>query len=197
MRIAKQILFFYCFTAALFITTSGIATSKSLQQLSLQLIFLPVTLYFIVTLIKKLLHKNHTQEAPKAGFRIKTTLFVFCVFLVLLLISVMQVTSHQTPIGQKVVIKKPTAPTTPVSHLSPSPQEKEQEYILIKTDEDNTKVNIREEATVSAKILEKTTNNQKYPLIKIEKKWYKILLNDGKEGYVNSEFAATVSENSE
>lgn len=197
MRFAKQILFFYCFAAALFITASGIATSKSLQQLSLQLIFLPVTIYFIVTLIKKLLHKNHTQEPPKAGFRIKTALLIICVFLVLLLISVMQVASHPTPIGQKVGIKKPTAPTRPTSFLSPSPQEKKQEYILIKTDEDNTKVNIREEATVSAKILEKTTQNQKYPLINIEGKWYKILLNNGKEGYINSEFATTVSENSE
>lgn len=147
----------------------------------MQAIFLPVPLYFAFTLLSQIKNKGQNQES--LSLRKKTTLVFIILFFLMLSGSIVGIT--KTNKQEEFLLPSPI----PTSTSSPAKEKAEKKYIVIKTDEENVKVNIREEASKSAKILLKASNGQKFALQEIQKEWYKILLDNGSFGYIHKDFA--------
>ncbi|MFH1536287.1 MAG: SH3 domain-containing protein [Patescibacteria group bacterium] len=190
--IAKKILLYYCFLFAVFITVSGIIVSKSQEQVLLQLIFLPVTVFLGFMILKDLRQKKHNQKDEKPTekhFRItKTFIFAMLIFCILVTVSVSRIvqntrlkTTSSYPQQDVKGVSLPTQAITP----SPTP------YVIIRPNDQRSKINIRISPLTSAKVIKKAEYDEKYPLAQEEEKWYKIILEDGTFGYVSKEISIT------
>jgi uncharacterized protein YgiM (DUF1202 family) len=203
MDLLKKLLLGYCSLFALFLFLSGIVSSKTPQGLIPQLVFLPVVGFFIYTLITSILQRNrakqsieHTQDEPKSPFKRSSLILILAVLLMLLSVSIIN------------IIKKPSMPDLDNRSLSKQinnekikdgillPSSKEKTSIRIIGDDDTTTINIREAATISATIISKTHRDQLFSVITKSGDWYKVLLEDGRNGFINSKFASEVKKES-
>jgi hypothetical protein len=97
MRLASSIFFFYCLILAVFISVSGFITGSNQGQLLFQLIFLPVTFYFLLTAGRSLKRSKvkDKQGPPLGGInlsdRSSTVIFAMVLLLILVLISLYRI----------------------------------------------------------------------------------------------------------
>ncbi len=191
MNIVKKLLFYYCLIFAFFLLIMGVANSKTIEQLFFQVIFFPVPAYFAFTFIRQLGQKNTNHDSP-LPLRKKTALFVFVIFFFLVATSIMQITQKGETVDLQTSMQKAKKPEATM-RISPTTTPQKIIYVVVKTDAENIKVNIREQASEAAKVLQKVTRNEKFPLVAEDAKWYKIVLTDGSFGFIYKDLAITVS----
>ncbi len=181
MSVIKKIFFYYCFFIAVFITISVAIVGIQARNSLLFVLFLPVIYYFVNTLIKQ-------KRTPHAASK-KEAVIVALFFLALLSVGffhiVRTVSTPAKPLSfapPKNIVKIPT-PTRDAKN-----ETKNQTVITIETGKDISYANIRQDATVSAKIIDKAVNGQRFSSLRQEDGWYNIILEDGKTGWVHKRF---------
>lgn len=66
MKLTAKILLIYCFLMSVFVTISGFISARTTSDYLFQLIFLPVTLYFVVRTVRmKNLDIDLTEKQPE------------------------------------------------------------------------------------------------------------------------------------
>ncbi len=66
MKLTAKILLLYCFLMSAFVTISGFISARTISDYLFQLIFLPVTLYFVVRTVRmKNLDIDLTEKQPE------------------------------------------------------------------------------------------------------------------------------------
>lgn len=175
---ASKIFLFLVTAAAIFISISGFLTSGG-QNIVFQLLFLPVTLLLVYTSYSLIKHSTLEVVLPekKGGL-----FFYLVIFFALAIIAVSNVAKLRQKEVQPASEEK-TAIFTP----SPTPTPVAEKMLTIKTENPKTKVNIREAPSTSSKVIGKVLGNEQFVLIKKEKDWYKIKLEDG-FGYIYKDY---------
>ncbi len=188
MKYLKTLLFIYCILFTSLLLASGIATATSPNQILLLLIFLPVTLHFLITIVQMVKQRNHSEEiTPEPKSRKKSvfsTLFVLFLFFSLLSISIIQILNEDTTKkdGTESPKKQLILPSPPIS--SPSAQ-----FIQIISDDPTSLVHVRKEATTSALSLTKVKPKTTFPLVAKKDDWYEIQFDKTQRGFVYKDFA--------
>lgn len=120
--------------------------------------------------------------------------------------------SHRTLLSRAVlgITEKQILPSTEKKEVTPTPQHeviheiepttpkeiKQNPIITIRTEDGSSIVNIRQEATTSAKLIGKAKHGDTFALISKDSDWYQIKLSSGSAGFVSARFVAG-DENSE
>ncbi len=173
----KQILFYYCFLIALFITVSGILSSQNSSQLLFQLLFLPVTLYFCYSVLVQIIDKKTSLlPSPKINRRAIIITSVFFIFLFVM--------------SFLAVVKKPinNKKTAPKIVLTPSPKSEKFSYVILKEEFKTDKINIRQIPSTSGKIVSTMESKRQYQIVAKQDSWYQILIDSKSRGFVSDKF---------
>lgn len=180
-KISTKIFLYFCTLAALFVSVSGFLTARGIEAYIFQLVFLPVTLFLLISTIKSLVNKNYS-----IGINISVNkAVVFTVlFIILSGISIKSILNKQkqtpeTP-NETIVLAPSASPEINVP----------KNYLTIKSPSPNLLVNIRASNSTSSEILEEAEDGKKYEYINSENNWYEIVLEDGKSGWVFSTYAS-------
>jgi uncharacterized protein YgiM (DUF1202 family) len=174
MKLYQKILFYYCVVISLLITVSGVLSSQTTTQLLMQLIFLPVTIYFCYTFLVQFLEKSTTKKEMKAS---RFSLVITAIFF-LLLFTLSMVKLIKSP----QLVKKIPDKIIPTQSLKPTPIL----YIQLKKEFSQDKINVREKPTKDAKIIGQM-ENKLYRLIASQSGWIEIEFNQTK-GFVSDQF---------
>lgn len=171
----KYILFFYSLTLALFISVSGFLGTKKPEEMTIQLIFLPVVLYFFIKALKVF------RKKEGLGGSLGKEAAIFSILILVMLVGI--------NIKRVFFENKPVSPTAiPISNPSPTPEEKLKKVIIV-IEDGSPSVNIRAKATIYSEILNKADAGNTFELMEDEKEWFKIKLDEEKEGYVSKRYA--------
>ncbi len=199
MKISQKIFFVYCAVLALFISISGILNIKNIETALFQLAFLPVPIYFLVSTIRYLIQrKKHKKKKGKknlplgSGFSLGSgrTTFVIIIFLLLLATSI-----------RRILTIKNNSPDTEIQkegvNINEFIVEKPKKYVLIKSDDASTEVNVRNSASTASKILGKVSVDEKYEFVSEDGTWFEIVFDEELTGWVHKNYAIMAEENSE
>lgn len=176
----KKFLFYYCFIISLFITISGIIASREIGQLLLQLLFLPVTVYFSYTVLVQIIDKKSTQKFnSKANkFGIILTVVIFILLLIGSLFSIIN-TSKIKP----KVVKKSLNLTT-----SPSPKSNKVSSVTLKQEYKTDKINVRNQPSTTGSIIGRFDQSKTYQFVANKDGWTEIIFDDKTHGFVNNKY---------
>ena len=177
MKNYKKILFYYCFAIALFISISGILTSQNTTALLFQLLFIPITVYFVYSVLIQFIDKKtkptKSSSINRGGFFITIVLF-----LLLFVTSVVRIVKKPHQENKQVV---------PVI-LSPSPKPIITPYLMVRSDYQKDIINVRQSPTLASKIIGSMDKEKKYQIVSKINEWYEILFENEKHGFVNEAF---------
>jgi hypothetical protein len=178
-KLSKKILFYYCTLFSITVAVSGIILNLNSERLVFQLVFLPVPLFFITLLVSELKRKNTNTEGSRTNpIGVATVLILF-----LLLFGIGFYNAFTArPIQKVTTEKKQTSQIT-----TPTPTIPKERILIVKTDFESSMVNIREEASKSAKIVAKIQSGKNFTILSEEEGWYKIQLNKEETGWINKE----------
>lgn len=91
-NLLKNLLLFYSTVASIFITVSGLMTAPNESGLALQAIFLPVTLYFVLTSIATIKAslgiKDAETQAPASTGSKRRLIVSLVIFVILVLLAI-------------------------------------------------------------------------------------------------------------
>ena len=188
MKYLKTLLFIYCIVFTSLLLASGIATATSLNQVLLLLVFFPVALHFLITIVQMVKQRNHSEEItpePKSRKkRVFSILFILFLFFSLLSISIVQILNKSAVETDKEVLPKKQISLPSPSISSPSAQ-----FIQIISDDPTSLVHVRKEATTSEISLTKVKPQTTFPLVGKRDDWYEIQLDKTQTGFVYKDFA--------
>lgn len=74
MSKASTLLLYYCAVIALFLSASGFLTAKSTEGYAFQLLFLPITLYFVFAVVRNL--KSRSLDVTLSGRTVAVIIFL-------------------------------------------------------------------------------------------------------------------------
>lgn len=181
---ASKIFLFLVTAIAIFISISGFLTSGG-QNIVFQLLFLPVTLYLVYSSFVVIKHSNLevVLSQKKGGL-----FFYLVVFFALAIIAV----NNFAKLRQK---ETPTTSEeeTKILTLSPTPTVVAEKILTVKTENPETKINIREDPSTASKVIGKVLGNEEFVFIGKEGDWYQIKFNNG-FGYIHQDYAAVSEE---
>lgn len=175
----KYILFFYSLALALFIGISGFLGTKKPENMTIQLIFLPVVLYFFIKALRVLRKKESLD-----GRLGKEAMF----FSILILTILIGINIKRVFFENKTVSLTPIQTTVPTSNPSPTPKEILKKVKIVIEDK-SPSVNIRKKATIYSEILKKVEAGNIFEFVEEEKEWFKIKLDEKVFGYVAKKYA--------
>jgi len=92
MTKASTLLLYYCTLFALFLSVSGFLTAKTSEGLIFQALFLPITLYLLVSVFRNL--KSRTLDVNLSGRTTAIVIFLI-IFAILLAISVKNILTQR------------------------------------------------------------------------------------------------------
>lgn len=199
MKISQKIFFVYCAILALFISISGILNIKGIETALFQLAFLPVPIYFLAS-IGRYLIQNNKQGKKKdktdlplgTGFSLgKGRLtFVIILFLILLATSARRILTN--------TINPPEVENQREGiNIKEYIVEQPKKFVLIKTDDASSEINVREESSTASKILGKVTVGEQYEYVSENETWFKIVFDEKLTGWVHKDYAVMAEENNE
>ncbi len=203
MKIIANILFYYCALLSIALLASSFLANDSNRIF--QLIFLPVTVYFVYKFIANFRNKNRDTENI---LRRRTILIGYAVLFVGLTGAALGTIYAKPDLLSPAVISNDPQITTPSSdlekNLSPSkvtetlitrqtenPEgaglKKELIIVKIKTNEPDGIVNVRQTPSPDSAVVGTVNNGQTFVLVDANRKegWYKIKLDEDKEGWVD------------
>lgn len=177
----KKILFYYCLLLALFISISGIISSKNTSSLLFQLFFMPITIYFIYSVLIQFFDKK-TKPIISSTINRGTLFITIVLFLFLVVTSIIRITK-----------KPPKLTKQPVKIvLSPSPKLVITPYLRVKSEYLKDVINVRKSATSTSTIIGILDTGKKYQIISKKDRWYEIIYDQGLNGFVNEKFISTL-----
>jgi uncharacterized protein YgiM (DUF1202 family) len=181
---ASKIFLFLVTATAIFISASGLLTSKG-QNIIFQLLFLPVTLFLIYSSLTALRQSSLevVLSEKKSGL-----LLYSVIFFVLVIVGV----NNVAQLGQKG-----TLPTNQEDHplliSSPTPTAPAEKTLTTKTESAGAKINVRVAPSISAAVITKVFGNEHLTFLGEEGDWYRIKIEDD-FGYIHKDYAI-VSDN--
>lgn len=183
-NLTSKIFLFLVTATAIFITISGFLTSGG-ENLIFQILFLPVTAYLIYASFQAIKHTNlEVILSQKRG----GLFFYLLLFFALAIIAVSNITQSKEkelpPVSQEETILPSPSPT-----LTPQAKEK----VIIKTENADDEVNLREAPSTASKIIGKVGQGEEFILIQKEGDWYQIKFEDG-FGYLYKEYATILKD---
>jgi len=195
MRLTQNIFLGYCVIFSVLLILSVAAASKTLTSLILPVFFLPIAGYFFIEIAlkikqSKLKSGSSSSDTKSFSFTSKEFLGALLLFLFLIGSSLIRILSS-SPTSELI---------SPLSSLLPnsvSPESLDQtaspssslQVIRIKTEDQQSLVNIRQEASATAEVIFKAKHGQIFPLVAKHNDWYEIILEKGIKGFVNSQFS--------
>ncbi|OGY12845.1 MAG: hypothetical protein A3A58_01505 [Candidatus Blackburnbacteria bacterium RIFCSPLOWO2_01_FULL_41_27] len=210
MKIVAHILFYYCALLSIALLASSFLANDSNRIY--QLIFLPVTVYFVYKFITNFRNKNRDTENI---LRRRTILIGYAVLFVSLTGAALGTIYAKPDLLSPAVTSNSSQITTPSSdlekNLSPSkvtetlitrqtenPEEtglkKKITIVKIKTNEPDGIVNVRQTPSADSVVVGTANNGQTFILVDADRKegWYKIKLDEDKEGWVDYRYIEKV-----
>jgi hypothetical protein len=196
MSKVSNIFFYYCTIVALFITVSGFLASKALEGHAFQLIFLPITLYFVFAVMRNLaawVRKSKTGPTLDVTLSGKKAVIVafFIIFLTLLTIAIKNIFLSK---GSKIEHNTPPLVTENSQSLdkehvlvfkAETSNEAPLQTLTVTADSPTSFVNIRQEPSISSTIIGRASNAQEFSYIQLSGEWYEIVLENGQKGYIH------------
>ncbi|MBU0572679.1 SH3 domain-containing protein [Patescibacteria group bacterium] len=199
MKISQKIFFVYCAILALFISISGILNITSIETALLQLVFLPVPIYFLVSIGRYLIqNKNRKKTKNKEGLPLGSgfslgkgrVVFVVIIFLLLLATSARRIlTTNKTPAEAE--------PQKEGVNINEYIVEEPKKFVLIRSDDASSEINVREESSTASEILGKVVVNEKYEYVSENENWFEIVFDEELTGWVHKDYAIIAEENNE
>ncbi len=199
MKISQKIFFVYCAILALFISISGIINIKTMETALFQLAFLPVPIYFLVS-IGRYLIQNKKQKKKKdkenlplgSGFSLEKGRIVFVIILFLLLLA----------IGARRILTNDSSPTAVETqregiNINEYIVEQPKKFVLIKSDDASSEINVREESSTTSNILGKVTVGEQYEYVSESETWFEIIFDEELTGWVHKDYAIMAEEYNE
>lgn len=176
-----------CTFLSVVISLSGTVLINDLTSLIFQLLFLPVTVYLLITSINVIFFKGKNIPdmhfaTSKAFITISLITFVIIsVFVVKNIRSKQTSDSVQNKETNTTVIKVNTDKTNEVDSSEIDTEIKE---ITLYSDIPNELISIRENPTENAKIIKQGTTGAKFELLSETDEWYEIKIDENKNGWV-------------
>jgi hypothetical protein len=191
MRVHRKYLLYYCTLFALFVTASGLVTTRTTEWLISQAIFLPVTAFLVISTIsefrgiKKL---GRDSSGVLISHKNKKLIVVFLLFLVLVSIAIVNLKFNgvSDPYSSNNIVTEAELnefEATSSSESSPSAQE-QNKRVKIKIEDGSSEVNIREKATIFSPVIATALDGDEYVLLTEDVEFYEIELEGGKSGWI-------------
>lgn len=199
MKISQKIFFVYCAILALFISISGIINIKSIETALFQLAFLPVPIYFLISIVRYLI-QNKKQKKKKdkgglplgSGFTLGKGRITFVVIIFLLLLA----TS-----GRRILTNRNNPPEVETQregiNIKEYIVEEPKKFVLIKADDASSEINVREKPSTASNILGKATVGEQYEYISENEIWFEIVFDEELTGWVHKDYAIIAEESNE
>jgi len=195
MKISQKIFFVYCAILALFISISGILNIKGIETALFQLAFLPVPIYFLVS-IGRYLIQNKKQKKKKgkvdlplgSGFSLGKGRLTFVIILFLVLFAT---SAH------RILTNINNPPETEGQREGINIKEyiiEPKKFVLIKADDASSEINVREESSTASKILGKVNVGEQYEYVSENEIWFEIVFNEESTGWVHKDYAIMAEE---
>jgi uncharacterized protein YgiM (DUF1202 family) len=172
-----------CTLLSVLASVSGVLSIKKIEDLIFQLLFLPVTLFFIFETISVLfINKKPLSETLFQG---KKGLFTFAL-VALVAASIFKILSFTKP----KEIKEEPSPSPLVIHkeITPTKEPTKGPSITIKTNNPETLVNLRKDPTTTSEIIGNLKSGEEYILISQKGDWYQIKIDDSLSGWVFKDY---------
>ena len=199
MKVSQKIFFVYCAVLALFISISGILNAKSIETALFQLAFLPVPIYFLVS-IGRYLIQNKKQKKKKdkeslplgSGFSLEKSRIIFVTILFLLLLA----------IGARRILTNDSSPPVVETqregiNINEYIVEQPKKFVLIKSDDASSEINVREESSTASNILGKVPVDEQYEYVSESEAWFEIIFDEELTGWVHKDYAIIAEESNE
>jgi len=197
MKISQKIFFVYCAILALFISTSGILNITGIETALFQLVFLPVPIYFLVSIIKYLIQnkkrkktKNKKDIPLGSGFSLGKGRVVFVVVLFLLLLATSArriLTTNNTPAEAE--------PQREGVNISEYIVEDSKKFVLIVSEDASSEINVRKKSSTASEILGKVSVDEQYEYVSENEGWFEIIFEEEVTGWVHKDYAIMAEEN--
>lgn len=190
MSKVSNIFLYYCAAVAVFITVSGFIASKTVEGYAFQLIFLPITLYFIFAVLRNLAawvkkaETGPTLDVTLSGKR-TTLIAFFLIFLALLALGVSNIFFRD---GKQI---EQNVPSTAIQNADNSDKANSSQTLTVIAESPSALVNIRQKPDTSSPIVGRATVGQEFSFTQLSGEWYEIVLENGQKGYIHKDFAET------
>lgn len=99
MSKASTLLLYYCTLIALFLSVSGFLTARTTESLIFQVMFLPITLYFLIGVFRNL--KSKTLDVILSGRSTAIAVFII-IFTILLALAAKNILGQPGPNTEQV-----------------------------------------------------------------------------------------------
>jgi len=171
-----------CTILAWAISVTGLATVRHPQDVTLHLVFLPVTAFLTISSVREILHFRSPPEVS-LGHRWFQLTILAAIFIALLSLGWRSL-NQQPPASQAsspMVLTRSDLPT-------PTPQIP---LLTITHPDPTAQINIRTQPATTSSLLLKASVGTTYPLEASDSGWFRISLPDGSSGWVHSDYATT------
>lgn len=211
MKISAKILLYYCTLLSLALLASSFLAKD--KNPVFQLIFLPVAIYFVYKFITNFKNKNHDAENV---LKRRTILIGYAVLFIGLTGAALgtiyanpkllspagtgsspQITPGNPDLEKNLSPKNVTETLiTRHTEKGETTSQKKLTLVKIKTNEPDGIVNVRQAPSPDSQVVGTAESGQTFVLIDADRKegWYKIKLDDDKEGWVDYRYIEKVEE---
>jgi len=181
-EIAARTFLLLCTIMATIASISGVLNIKTTQDLIFQVLFLPVSLFFIFETIQVFfLNKKPLAESLFSG---RKPILIFSLSLLIIVVAIKSLNLTRP--------KETKLETTPIPVLSstptPQPTKDNLPKITIKTKNPQTIVNLREAPSTNSEIIGGLKSGQVYSLIEEKGDWYNIKIDENTKGWVYKDY---------
>ena len=190
-NIISKMLLLMCTALATFVTLSGTFTISTVNDLLWQLLFLPITVFLIISTINTFLYKGtfalpdlHTSSG-KANLVV--AILIFAIFFV---IGVSKVISKNDKLSGDKMSSEPVilAVSTPTP-VTPSEADSSPELQATILSEDvKILINVRRDANDKSSVLAQVKNGEVYEILEKGDGWVKIKVNEEVSGWIADKF---------
>ena len=190
MTKASSVLLYYCTLFAVFISVSGFISAQKTGAYPFQLVFLPVTLYFLASSVRRI--GGGAPDVSLSGR--KTSLIAAAIiFLILLGIAI-----------KNIYVQK----SSPITVNNPQSTDKSNALVfntkgaldaatlksLVVSSDTDPLVNVRLEPSTSSRVIGTVKDGDEFKFSEVKGEWYEIVLEGGQTGYISKRYVKEVTE---
>jgi hypothetical protein len=176
---------------AVFVTLSGTFTISTINDLLYQLIFLPITVFLVISAINTFLYRGSfalpdlVTNTGKANLVV--ALLIFAIFFV---IGVNRVVNNKNLTGDTNVYSKgiKVAVNTPTPLPSPETDISTEKLVTVTADDPKTVINLRRDADNNSPILTQVKSGEVYEIIESIDGWVKIKFSEDISGWIADKY---------
>lgn len=179
----NRLFLYFCTLLSVLVSLSGFLSIKTINDLPFHLLFLPITLYLVITSFKSPSHLFIPSHK-------KSLAFFLSVFVILLITKIISFNKPQQPasVAPSISFPTPTSIPTPTPTSTQKNDNDQEKTVTTTADLSTTVINIRSQPSTTSPVIKKTTTEVIYPLIDKQGDWYQVKLEDGTTGYIFKDF---------